>query len=917
MSDAGQLARLLGRKRECAILDDLLSAIRGGEGRVLLLRGEAGVGKTSLLDHLARSASNCTIVRATSVESEMELPYAGIHQFSAPLLHHLSALPEPQRDALSTAFGLTSGQATNQFLVGLAVLSLMSEASNEQPLLCMVDDAQWLDRTSARLLAFVARRLLAERAGIVFAVREPHPTPELEGLPTLDVTGLSPVDARALFDAMVPGRVDEHVRDRFVAEVHGNPLALLELTRSLSIPDRAGGFALPSALPLKARIENSFLQRVRQLPVETQRLLLLAAAEPVGDLALLWRAGSSLGIGSHAVAPAEAEGLVELGVHLRFCHPLARSAIYRAAARTELSEAHEALAQASEAAVDPDRRAWHLAQAVDEPTESVAGALESSAERARARGGHAAAAAFLKRATELTPSPGRRAVRALAAARASMEAGAPDAAHALLATAETGPLDDLQRSRVGRLHAQIEFARTRGPRASPLLLEAGSRLLPLNSALARETYLEALAAAMFTGRFDEGRGLREVARAALAAAGPEPERPIDLLLNGLATRFTVGSAAAVPLLRRALEGLEVDAAHEDDASTRWLWLAWFVAGDIWDSYWWTRLAERATAVAREVGALNFLPVCLEGSAAAYLHAGDFATAAALIQESDSISQATGNAPLLYCSLVLAAWRGDEQEALPMIEARTDVANADGEGRVMGLAGYTMAVLYNGLGRYDLALDAARRGVAHDDLELTGFALAELIEAGTRAGATADAADAFERLEQRTGPAGTDWARGIEARSRALLSEGKAAESNYQAAVDHLERSGISVHTARAHLLYGEWLRRENRRQEAREHLRLAFEMLGGFGAEAFAERARRELVATGEKVAKRTPETRDLLTPQELQVALLAADRLTNPEIGSQLYISPRTVEYHLHKVFGKLNIDSRRELAGALKGVV
>lgn len=907
--------QLLGRDRECAQFDAMLAASRANQGQVLLIRGEAGVGKTALLEYVAGNAGDFTVLRTTGVESEMELPYAGLHQFCAPLLPHLTTLPDPQRDALSTAFGLASGGAANHFLVGLAVLSLMSEITDERPLLCLLDDAQWLDRTSAQLLAFVARRLQAEPVAMVFAVRSPHPVQELDGLPQLVIEGLGSADARALFDSAITGPVDDQVRSRFVAESRGNPLALLELPRSTVGPQLAGGFALPGASPLTSKIEHSFMQRAQQLPMESRRLLVLAAAEPVGDSALLWRAAERLDIDSQAAAAAESEGLIELGVHVRFCHPLVRSAVYRAADVTERFTAHRALAEATDPAVDPDRRAWHLAQSVTGHDEVVAAELERSADRARMRGGNAAAAAFLRRATELTPSPGRRAARALAAARATYEAGSPDAAHALLDAAEVGPLDDLQRARLSRLHAQIEFARRRGPDASPMLLEAASRLEPLNLTLARETYLEAFAAGVFTGRFEVPNGLRAVATAVLALpAEPAEPRPLELLLVGLATRFSEGNAASAPLLKRALKGFE-EAGEDDESSTRWLWLAWFVAGDLWDSDRWSALATRATRLARAAGALNFLPVCLEGSAAASLHTGDFSTAAALIEESDSISRATGNEPLRYCSLVLAAWRGDESVAKPLIEARANSAEANGEGRVIGLVGLTNAVLYNGLARYDLAMEAAREAVAHDDLELTGFALVELIEAAVRSGEFGLAADALARLRLRTEPAGTDWARGVAARSQALLSEGVEAEAFYLTAVEHLERSGIAIYQARAHLLYGEWLRRENRRQDAREQLRLAFEMLSDCGAEAFADRARRELTATGETVHKRTLDSRDLLTAQELQVARLAAERHTNPEIGSQLYISPRTVEYHLHKVFAKLNISSRRELAAALEG--
>lgn len=916
MPHARRDAKLLGRQSERQVLEALIADVRADRGRVLVVRGEAGVGKSALLEHLAEQASGCQVLRATSVESEMELPYAGLHQLCAPMLPHLAGLPAPQRAALGTAFGLEEGEAANPFMVGLAVLSLLAEVAGEGPLICVLDDAQWLDRPSALLLAFVARRLLAEPIAMVFAVREPSEAKELAGLPELRVRGLSGRDARALLDSVLIGPVDDRVRDRIVAETHGNPLALLELPRSLSVTELAGGFALPDAVPLASRIERSFLQRVRSLPLDTQRLLLAAAAEPIGDAGLLLRAAERLAVGPSSLAPAESAGLIAVGVSVRFCHPLARSAVYRAATVGARSEAHRVLAESTDPEVDPDRRAWHLGRAALEPDESVAGALEASAGRARSRGGNAAAAAFMRRAADLTPSPGRRAARALAAARATFEAGAPDTAHGLLTVAEAGPLDDLQRARLGRLHAQIEFARRRGKEAPAMLLEAATRLEPLSAELARETYLEAFAAALFTGRFDDAGSLMTVARAARAAPpGPVPPRPMDLLLDGLALRFTSGPAAAASVLRDALAAFEGAAARGDDAATPWLWLAWFVAGDLWDSGRWFGLALSSTALAREAGALNILPVCLESAAAAHVHAGEFGAAAALLLESDSISEATGNAPLRYTSLLLAAWRGEEARTVDLVEARLRDAVANGEGRVVGLARYATSVLYNGLGRYDAALAAARSGCEHDDLELCGFSLLELVEAGARGGAP-EAAGALARLEERASASGTDWARGVLARSRALLSEGGRAAAHYEEAIHHLERSRIAIHLARAHLVYGEWLRREGQRAEARAHLRTAYEMLSGFGAEAFAERARRELLATGETVRKRSVDTRDLLTPQELQIARLAAARHTNPEIGSQLYISPRTVEYHLHKVFSKLDISSRKELERALGSV-
>ena len=881
----------------------------------MVLRGEAGVGKTALLGYLAVSASGCRIARSAGVESEMELPFAGLHQLCAPMLPHLARLPGPQRDALGTAFGLRTGAAPDRFLVGLAVLSLMSEVAEERPLVCVVDDAQWLDRASAQVLGFVARRLLAESVGMVFGMRHPSDDQELGSLPVMVVGGLTDADARALLESATLGRLDERVRDRIVAESNGNPLALLELPKAWTAAELAGGFGLPGTRPLGSVIEQSFIRRVQSLPIETQRLLLAAAAEPVGDVTLLWRAAEVLGIGADAAPPAEADGLIELGARVRFRHPLARSAAYRAAALQERQEIHRALAEVTDPSADPDRRAWHRAQAALGPDETVAGELEQSADRAQGRGGIAAAAAFLERASELTPDPARRAARALAAAQAKFEAGAANAAYELLAAAEIGPLDELQQARLARMRAHIVFARRHGSDAPPLLLDAAKRLEALDAGLARETYLEALGAAVFAGRLGGQCGVREVAEAARAAPpGPQPRRPIDLLLDGVATRFTEGYGAGVPALRRALQAFRRETLRSGDDSLRWLWLAWLLAGDLWDDEAWHELATRAVRLAREAGALTVLPVDLEYRAGVHVHAGEFAEASALVEEADAITAATGNAPLRYTSLFLAAWRGEEAQALKLIEARARDATARGEGRAIGSADCITSVLYNGLGRYEAALAGARRACDHDDLCFFGWSLLELVEAGVRSGAHDAAAVALRQLEERTRAAGTNWALGVLARSSALLSNGQAADALYREAIDRLGRCRIVVHLARAHLVYGEWLRRENRRVDAREQLRIAYEMLSRMGAEAFAERARRELVATGETVQKRTIETRDVLTAQEAQVARLAAEGRTNPEIGSQLFISPRTAEYHLHKVFTKLGISSRRSLRSALR---
>ena len=904
---------LQGRRTECAALDRLLETARGGQSGVLVVRGEAGVGKSALLEYALEAASEFQVTQAAGVESEMELPFAGLHQLCATLLDRLDRLPPPQRDALGTAFGLTSGTRPDRFLVGLAFLSLLSDAADQEPLLCLIDDAQWLDQSSAQVLAFVARRLKAESIALVFAEREPGELDSLAGLPELRLEGLSDVHARELLGSVVSGPLDERVAERIVAETHGNPLALLELPHGSSPAELAGGFSVTAALPLPSLIEESFRERVERLPAESQRLLLLAAAEPIGDPALLWRAAERLELVPDAAAPAEAADLLTLGALVTFRHPLLRSAIYRAALPEERRSAHQALAAATDPEIDPDRRAWHHAQAVLAPDEEVASELERSAARARDRGGLAAAAAFLERSAELTPDPADRVQRELTAAQANHEAGAPEAALKLLAGAEAGPLDELQRARLERLRAQLAFALRRGSDAPPLLLAAANRLEPLNTELARETYLEALAAAIFAGRLGNARGVAEVAKAVRAAPpAPRPTRSIDLLLDGLTSRFTDGYAAGVPPLRQALDAVSGDDGHTED-DTRWLWLACRIAPDLWEDEAWHELATRQLQLARGAGALNVLPLAATYRAGVHVHAGEFAAAAVLVEEADAISEATGNAPLGYTSLVLAAWRGQEAQTLELIGASRADAAERGEGRAIALAEYATAVLYNGLGRYHEALAAAQCASECDDLGLYGWALIELVEAAARSRAPQLAGDALELLSERTGLSGTDWALGIEARSRALLDEGEGAEDHYLEATERLGRCRIKVHLARAHLLYGEWLRRQNRRIDARETLRTAHELFTTMGAEAFAERTARELLAAGEKARKRTADTRGQLTAQETQIAELAREGHSNPEIGAQLFISPRTVEYHLHKVFTKLAISSRNELQRVL----
>jgi DNA-binding CsgD family transcriptional regulator len=907
---------LWGRRRECDLLDRLLDAVKAGESRALVVRGEPGVGKTALLDYLAEQATGCRVARVAGVQSEMELAFAGLHQLCTPMLNGLERLPAPQRAALRTAFGLGPGSAPDRFLVGLAVLSLLSDAAGEQPLLCLVDDQHWLDRASAQVLGFVARRLAAEPVGLVLAARVPGV--ELAELPELIVKGLQEADARALLDAEVTGPLDPRVRDRIVAETHGNPLALLELPRSLTPSELAGGFALPDALPLPERIEASFRRRLDALPADTRELLLVAAAEPVGDPVLVWRAAGRLGIRAQAATPGADAGLLEFGTRVQFRHPLVRSAAYRSASLQERQHIHHALAQVTDPKLDPDRRAWHRAQATPGPDEDVAAELERSAGRAQARGGLAAAAAFLERASMLTPGPAPRARRLLAAARARRAAGALDAALGLLAALEAGPpLDALSAAEVEHLRGLIALVQ-RGPSdAARLLLSAARRLEPLDADLARDTHLEALWAAIWAGDLGSPGGVAAAEAARAVPPGPEPTRAVDLLLEAFVLRLTKGYAAASPLLTRALElSLTLDVTN--DEAGLWRWLAGGRAGaivalELWDAESWHALAAVQAQFARDMGALVHLQYALNFLAMSHLFAGDLAAATRLVDEDRLIAEVTGNPPVGYAAMALPAWQGREAQASELIEATARAATARGLGRMVSFADYASSVLYNGLGRHDAAHNPARRAFEHDELGYGPYVVPELAEAASRIGDEELVRAALQWLSERTRLAPTEWALGIEARVRALLSQGDAAEGNYLESIDRLGRTRVRAQLARAHLLYGEWLRRERRRLDAREQLRTAYAMLDAMGIEGFAERARRELQATGATARKRTVETREELTAQEAVIARLAREGLSNPEIGSRLFISARTVQSHLGKVFAKLAISSRRQLDQAL----
>ena len=915
---APRMSAFRGRARERQALDGLLDRVRGGASAVLVIRGEAGIGKTALMRYCARQAAGCRLAQVDGVESEMELPLAALHQLCTPMLSCLAALPEPQQRALRVAFGLAAEPAPDRFVLGLAVLGLLAENAAARPLVCLVDDAQWLDEASSQVLGFVGRRLLAEPVGLLFAVREVADERLFPGLPALTVDGLADEDARALLTATVPGHLDKRVRDRIVAETSGNPLGLLELASGMSEAELAGGFAgLPQAsLPghLQGRLQDHYLRRVRVLPGPAQQLMLLAAADPTGDATLLWRAAQTLGLGPDAAAAADAEQLLNIGSHVRFRHPLVRSAAYVAGSPEDRRAAHLTLAAVTDAQTDPERRVWHLAAAATGPDEDVATALEQAAAKIRARAGLAASAAFLQRSVALTAEPGRRADRALAAALANLHAGAFDIALGLLARAEAHAVDDLQRARVEQLRGQIEWASVTGREAPVLLLQAAKRLQSLDAELARETYLYAWVASHLAGPLAGPGGLLlEVSRAAQAAPKPVgPPRPCDLLLDGLTTMIVQGRAAAEPAFRRAVAAF-LGAQVSGEEWLQWGIFAQMAAMAAWDFDSWAALSTRHVEFARALGALAPLSIALNGRGSVATHCGDFETATSLAAEKDVVNEVTGIRQAATCDLLLAGYRGRPAQAVPLFTATTEDSAARGEGLAVQLANWSAAVLHNGFGRYAEALAAAEPATEETHSPLgTQLVLPELIEAAVRTGRADLARETLDRLSAMTTTAGSDWAKGLEARSRALVSEGREAEQCYAEAVERLGRTPLRPERARTHLLYGEWLRRENRRLDARHQLHAAYQLFAAIGADAFAERARRELLATGEKVRKREADTYSQLTPQEEHIVRLARGGRTNPEIAAELFISPRTVEWHLRKVFAKLGISSRRDLHNA-----
>jgi hypothetical protein len=764
--DRVQPSRLLGRRIECEELDRLLSDALAGPSQVIVLRGDAGVGKSALLRYLSEQVAGWHVLTAVGVESEMEMAYSGLHQLCGPILDRLDLLPEPQREALGTVFGRNTGPAPDPFLVGLATLTLLADVAEQQPLVCIIDDAQWLDRASAQILGFVARRLLAERIALVCATRTGSGDDVLAGLPALSIHGLGDSEARALLLDNVYGPLDAAVCDQIVTESHGNPLALLELPRSWRAADLAGGFGLPDSQPVVSKIEQSYVRRLRLLPSQTQLLVLAAAAEPLGDPLLLHRAAETLGVDMAAADPAVDAGLLRVGGHVEFAHPLVRSAAYRSAAAEDRHRIHRALAEATDPETDPDRRAWHRARAMPGPSEEVAAELERSAGRAQARGGVAAAAAFLQRAVALTVDPARRAERALAAAQTSLQAGEVDAALGLLTTAESGALNESQRARADLIRGHVAFTLGRDADAPTLLLKAARRLEAVEPKVARETYLTAWRAANMAG---QGGVALEICHALRTLPkSPGSPRALDTLLDGVVLLTIDGRAVATPKLQQAAKVLAEIPAED---VIRWGAAAAATAAS-WDVEGWRALNERHVQLVRDAGALAQLPLRLVSLGIATAWLGDFAGAASAIAESESVAAATGSRIAPYARLRLLALQGSEAETSAMIVAAFEQAAAGRQGMLAIHAHWAAAVLYNGLARYDLAASAARQATSNTfEPWVSMWGLPELIEAAVRSADAEMAREALARLEETTQLSDVEVALGIEARSRALLRDG--------------------------------------------------------------------------------------------------------------------------------------------------
>jgi DNA-binding CsgD family transcriptional regulator len=905
---------LIGRSRETAQLNALLQGVRGGLGGAVVLRGEAGIGKTALLNAVIDAAGGLSVVRLEGVESEMQLGYAALHRLVRRYLHRLDHLPEPQRDALQSAFGLTAMAPADRFMVALATLSLLGDVAKDEPLLVIIDDAQWLDHESVASLVFVARRLHADQMALVFAVRDSLDTGTLfQGIPELRISGLDEGAARDLLSASVVDPVSHHVAGRIIAVTRGNPLALQELSGELTPEHLAEHEPLPDPLPIGELIEARFLRQVRLLPDDTQLLLLAAAADPEGDRDTLWRASSVLGVSAVALEPAADSGLVVLHPRIEFRHPLVRSAVYSGATATDRRRVHHALAEVMNAETDPDRKALHMASAALGPDEGLAAALEQSAAQARARGGYVAESSFLARSASLTPDPHRQAGRLLLAAQAAFLAGNVGYSESLLGQARPLLSSTFERAQAQRLDGHLRYPLGQPHLAPSLLLGAAKAFGPAHPVLSHHSLIDAFQACGVSLEFTEGTTGSEIGQTALESLALQggATTPADVLLKAFALRYCEGYTAAVPAMRDAVRA-QADMSFEE--VNRWNYLAAILAIELWDEAENRNTMTRLESAARATGALPALQVALAGLATIDRRAGRFNEARERYAELHDVALAIGEFVdvLDLFDAELLCWQGDEQ-------ARAKVAHLMEGGAafcyatLIYSANLSLSTLELAEGRYEAALAAALKVTRGDGLGWSSEAIPNVVEAAVRCGDTSSATDALECLIERAAASGTPWSLGLLARCRALVTDGSGAAVLYEEGLSRLGQTSLRTEVARTHLVYGEWLRRQKRRTEARDQLRRAYEMFDTMGARPFAERARVELLATGERARARSVETTHDLTSREMQVARLAAQRATSREIAGQLFISANTVDYHLRKVFQKLGVTSRRDLTGVL----
>jgi len=909
---------LIGRRRECAVLDAVAASVRGGRSDSLVFAGEAGVGKTRLLQYLRDSADGMTTLWITGAQSELRLGFAALHRLMAPHLERLECLSGPHRRALEVTFGFQDGPTPNRLMVSLGALAFLSDLATERPVLCLIDDAQWLDPESLAVLGFVSRHLYVDPIGLVFSAREHSgDLTALAGLPTRHVDPLDSESAHAILDCAVPGVLDPRVSARVISETGGNPLAMLETVAGLTADQLAGRRHLPPRLPVGRWVERHFLAQVATMPPDARTTLLVAAASSDDEPTTMWRAAELLGVETEAVSPAVHQGVVSFEPRIAFRHPLIRSAVYGGATLDERRRVHAALAQAADGAGRADQAAWHRASAVTAPDESIAAALEASAARAKRRGGYSMQAAFLTRAAELSPGSGDRALRHLAAAQAHVMAGDGLLAEAILDLATPGLDDAGMHVSVQRMRASIAVFFSRHKDAPAILLDAASRVDVTDVSVRRQILFDAMQAAVVARQYTVDVTVEEVAHAALdtvRAGGSSPSTK-DLLLDGFATRIVRSYADAVPLLKGAVASMFTDetAADVDIPSTI---LGWFAADDVWDEKGRRAMFERAQAIERRHGALGAMRITLAGLAVSQAWAGHMTEAENSYGEASEISALIGVPPPATTGVLLEvrAWQGRESESRAVASLTADWGRQKGARILEIFALMGLTVLEVGLGRYPEALRWASEIVEDDPPGFGNRVLSEVVEAGVRSGDLTAARKALTRLTERATASSTPWALGVLARSTALMAADADAETHYRQAIDHLTATEVRTELARAHLLYGEWLRRRKRRRDAQRHLRTAHEMFIEMGAGAFAARARTERRAAGDpSYGGRSPRNRLGLTHQELQVARQAGSGVPNAEIAGRLFITKSTVEYHLSKVFRKLGVTSRRQLLAAL----